>query len=615
MMKNSLRGAAIATLSSENTMSRYTAPLADLRFALFDVLDVESIYQRLPGCEVATRDVIDAVLEEAARFASQVLAPLNQSGDAEGCVFDPATHSVRTPKGFKEAFAQYVDGGWIGLTAREEFGGQGLPETIGAALKEMIDAANLSWGNYPMLSHGASSALEHHGEDWQREVFLKPLVSGQWTGTMCLTEPHCGTDLGLLKTKAEPAADGSYRISGTKIFITAGEHDFVPNILHLVLARLPDAPAGVKGISLFLVPKFKVGKDGKVGERNTLACGSIEHKMGIKGSVTCVMNFDSAEGWMVGQPNKGLAAMFTMMNTARLAVGLQGLGLTERAYQNSLAYARDRLQMRSLSGAKFPDKPADPLIVQPDVRRMLLTQKSFAEGCRLLGLYAYLQEDIAKHSGDAAERERGEALVSFLTPIVKGLLTEAGIECTYDALQIFGGHGYIIEHGMEQFARDARITTLYEGTTQIQAIDLLGRKVMQLQGIGLKHFLAEIGAFCAKHAEDASLAEFTGPLATAAKQWGELTLDIGQRATANPEEMGAAAYDYLFYSGYIALAYLWARSVAAADASKQSSDFKAAKRHTARFYFARILPRIHAHAAAIRSGAQTLVDMPDAQFG
>jgi alkylation response protein AidB-like acyl-CoA dehydrogenase len=490
-----------------------------------------------------------------------------------------------------------------------------LPETIGAAFKEMIDAANLSWGNYPMLSHGASSAIEHHGEDWQREVFLKPLVAGTWTGTMCLTEPHCGTDLGLLKTRAEPGADGSWRISGTKIFITAGEHDFVDNILHLVLARLPDAPAGVKGISLFIVPKFQVGKDGKVGKRNTLACGSLEHKMGIRGSATCVMNFDGAEGWLVGQPNKGLAAMFTMMNTARLAVGLQGLGLTERAYQNSLAYARERLQMRSLTGAKYPDKPADPLIVHPDVRRMLLTQKAFAEGGRLLGLYAYLQEDIARHSEDAAERERADALVSFLTPIVKGLLTELSIECTYDALQIFGGHGYIAENGMEQFARDARITTLYEGTTQIQAIDLLGRKVMQLQGVGLKHFLAEIGAFCQTRANDATLAEFVAPLAAATKAWGELSLDLARKAAANPDEMGAAAYDYLFHSGYIALAYLWTRSVAAADASAQSDDFRAAKRHTARFYFERILPRIPMHAAAIRSGACSVMDLQDAQFG
>jgi len=596
-------------------MNRYAAPLADLRFALHDVLAVDGLYARLPGCEAATGEVIDAVLEEAAKFAEQVLAPLNQSGDAEGCTFDSATQSVRTPKGFKEAFARYVEGGWIGLTADEQFGGQGLPETLGAALKEMIDAANLSWGNYPMLSHGAASALEHHGQDWQREVFLKPLVSGQWTGTMCLTEPHCGTDLGLLKTRAEPNADGSYAVSGTKIFITAGEHDFVDNILHLVLARLPDAPAGVKGISLFLVPKFKVGKDGKAGERNALACGSIEHKMGIHGSVTCVMNFDGAQGWLIGEPNKGLAAMFTMMNTARLAVGVQGLGLVERAYQNALAYSRERLQMRSLSGAKFPDKPADPILVHPDVRRMLLTQKAFAEGGRLLGLYAYVHEDIRKHSTDAAERERAEALVSFLTPIVKGLLTEAGIECTYHAIQIFGGHGFIVENGMEQYARDARITTLYEGTTQIQANDLLGRKILQLKGAGLKHFLAEIGAFCAQHAGDANLAEFVGPLGAAAQEWGALTQDLGARAAENLEEMGAAAYDYLFYSGYVALAYFWARAVAAADASTQSTDFKQAKRLTARFYFARILPRTQAHLAAIRSGAATLMEMSDVQFG
>jgi 3-(methylsulfanyl)propanoyl-CoA dehydrogenase len=595
--------------------SRYTAPLADLRFALFDLLDAEATWRTLPGCENATRELVDAVLEEAAKFAGNVLAPLNQRGDAEGCRYDPGTHSVSTPAGFKEAFAQYVDGGWIGLTAREEFGGQGLPETVGAALKEMIDAANLSWGNYPMLSHGASSALEFHGEDWQREVFLKPLVSGQWTGTMCLTEAHCGTDLGLLKTRAEPAGDGSYRISGTKIFITAGEHDFVDNILHLVLARLPDAPPGVKGISLFIVPKFKVARDGSVGERNTLACGSIEHKMGIHGSVTCVMNFDGAQGWLVGQPNKGLAAMFTMMNTARLAVGLQGLGLTERAYQNSLAYARERLQMRSLAGAKFPDKPADPLIVHPDVRRMLLTQKAFAEGERALALYAYLQEDIARRSPDAAARERASALVSFLTPIVKGLLTETAIECTYHALQIFGGHGYITENGMEQLARDARITTLYEGTTQIQALDLLGRKILQLQGVGLRHFLEEIGGFCARHAGDEGLAEFVAPLGAIAKEWSELTLDLGRRAASNPEDAGAAAYDYLFYSGYVALAYFWARAVAAADASRHDADFRAAKRATARFYFARILPRTLAHAAAMRSGAANLTAMPDAQFG
>jgi 3-(methylsulfanyl)propanoyl-CoA dehydrogenase len=594
-------------------MARYAAPLADLRFALYDVLDAEALFKRLPGYEEATRDVVDAVLDEAAKFTEQVLAPLNQVGDQEGCRFDAATASVTTPAGFSAAYEQYVDNGWAGLTAPARYGGQEMPQMLGAAVKEMLDSANLAWGNYPLLSHGATEALLQHGEEWQREVFLKPIISGRWTGTMCLTEAHCGTDLGLLKTRAEPADDGSYRISGTKIFITAGEHDFTENIVHLVLARLPDAPAGVKGISLFIVPKFKVGRDGRMGARNALACGAIEHKMGIKGSATCVMNFDGAEGYLIGQPNKGLAAMFTMMNTARLAVGMQGLGLTERAYQNSLAYARERLQMRSLSGAKFPDKPADPLIVHADIRRMLLTQKAFAEGGRLLALYAYAHEDIARRSADAAERERADAVVSFLTPIVKALLTEASIECTYHALQIFGGHGYIAEHGMEQFARDARITTLYEGTTQIQALDLLGRKILQLQGAGLKHFLGEISAFCQAHAADPALGEFIGPLAVATKDWSDLTLELAKRAMTNAEEMGAAAFDYLFYSGYVALAYFWARSVAAA--ANRPEDFREAKRHTARFYYARVLPRIHTHAAAMRAGSASLLDMPDAQFG
>ncbi|HSS07865.1 MAG TPA: acyl-CoA dehydrogenase C-terminal domain-containing protein [Rhodanobacteraceae bacterium] len=593
-------------------MARYSAPLADLSFALYDVLDVEDLFQRLPGCEAATRDVIDAVLDEAAKFTEHVLAPLNQTGDQEGCHFDAATASVKAPAGFKKAYEQYVENGWSGLTSPAEFGGQAMPQVLGCAVKEMLDSANLSWGNYPLLSHGATEALLHHGDDWQREVFLKPIVEGRWTGTMCLTEPQCGTDLGLLKTKAEPAADDSYRISGSKIFITAGEHDFTENIVHLVLARLPDAPAGVKGISLFIVPKFKVGRDGRIGERNALACGAIEHKMGIKGSATCTMNFDGAEGWLIGAPNKGLNAMFTMMNTARLAVGLQGLALTERAYQNSLAYARERLQMRSLSGAKFPDKPADPLIVHPDIRRMLLTQKAFAEGGRLLALYAYTQEDIATHTTDLAERERADALVSFLTPIVKALLTEMSIECTYHALQIFGGHGYIVEHGMEQFARDARITTLYEGTTQIQALDLLGRKVLQLQGVGLKHFLLGISAFCETHAADETLGEFIGPLAIATKEWSDLTMLIARRAATNPDEMGAAAYDYLFFSGYTALAYFWARSIVAAA---QVPAIRDGKLQTARFYFARILPRTQMHAAAIRAGAASLLDMPDAAFG
>src|SRR5215475_2146181 len=566
-------------------MTAYKAPLADMRFVMFDLLKVDAQYARIAGGENATRDVVEAILDEAAKFSEQVLAPLNASGDEEGCRLDKATATVTTPKGFKEAYAKYIDGGWSGLTAPEQYGGQHLPESIGAPLKEMLDSANLSWGNFPLLSHGASEALRLHGEEWQRQAFLKPIVEGRWTGTMCLTEPHCGSDLGLLRSKAEPDGDGSYRISGTKIFITAGEHDLTENIVHLVLARLPAAPAGVKGISLFIVPKYKVDKSGKMGARNGVTCGAIEHKMGIKASVTCVMNFDGAEGWLIGQPNKGLNAMFTMMNTARLAVGIQGLGLIERAYQGALAYARDRLQGRALSGAKFPDKPADPLIVHPDIRRMLLTQKAFAEGGRALAYYAASIVDLVERTPDEAERKRADELLSFIIPIVKALLTEAANECAYHAVQIFGGHGYIRETGVEQFARDARITTIYEGTTQIQALDLLGRKVMQTQGAGLKHFLEEISAFCHAHAQDPAVEEFIGPLAVAAKEWADLTQEIGRRAASNADEIGAAAVDYLFYSGYVALAHFWARSVQAADTSAHDDAFKQNKRATARFFF------------------------------
>ncbi len=593
----------------------YTAPLADTRFVLYDLLDVEKLFARLPGCENLNRELIDAVLDEAAKFSQTVLAPLNETADRQGCSFDKDTGEVTTPEGFRQAYRQFVEGGWAGLTAPEAFGGQGLPESIGAPVKEMIDSANLAWGTYPLLSHGAIEALRVHGEDWQKEAFLKRIVAGEWTGTMCLTEPHCGSDLGLLKTRAEPKKDGSYAISGTKIFITAGEHDFTDNIVHLVLARLPDAPHGVKGISMFIVPKMKVGKNGKVGKRNAVRCGAIEHKMGLKGSATCVMNFDDAQGWLVGEPHKGLNAMFTMMNTARLAVGLQGLALSERAYQNALDYARERLQMRSLSGAKFPDKPADPLIVHGDVRRMLLTQKALIEGGRALGLYAAKLVDVQHRSPDEAEAKRAEALVSFLTPIVKALLTEHANECTSLALQVYGGHGYIAEHGMEQYARDARITTIYEGTTGIQALDLLGRKIMQQRGEGLQLFLKGLGAFCTHHANDESLKEFMPKLAALATEWAQVTQALAKRAAGNPDEIGAAAYDYLFYCGYIALAEAWVRSVAAADASPQSDEFKQAKRLTARFYFDRILPRTHTHLAAMQAGADSLFAMPDALFG
>ncbi len=595
-------------------MSSYKAPLTDIRFALFDVLGAEQLFARL-GYSDATRDVLDAVLDEAGRFTETVLAPLNSVGDEIGCSFDKASGEVTTPPGFQQAYNQFVEGGWTGLTASPDHGGQGLPHAVGVPLNEMINAANLAWGNFPLLSHGAVEALKHHGEDWQREAFLKPIVEGRWTGTMCLTEPHCGTDLGLMKTRAEPNEDGSYAISGTKIFITAGEHDLTENIVHLVLAKLPDAPPGAKGISLFVTPKFKVSRDGVMGERNALRCGSIEHKMGIKGSVTCVMNFDGAQGYLIGEPHKGLVAMFTMMNTARLGVGLQGLGLSDRAYQNALAYSLDRLQTRSLSGAKFPDKPADPIIVHPDVRRMLLTVKALVEGSRLLALHAGTLIDVAMHAEDPAERERADTLVSFLTPIAKACQTEWGIENTYHAMQCFGGHGYIREYGMEQLARDARITTIYEGTTGIQALDLIGRKTAMTRAAGLKLFLAEIETFARQHEGDAALAEFIGPLREKAVEWEGLTQRILQRAAGDAEELGAASTDYTFYSGYVALAYWWARSVAAANASAHDANFKQAKLETARFYFARILPRTLTHAAAIESGAEPLMAMAAERFG
>jgi alkylation response protein AidB-like acyl-CoA dehydrogenase len=594
-------------------MSTYQAPLSDMRFVLFDVLGAEPLFARL-GFADATRDVVDAVLAEGAHFVEDVLAPLNEIGDRRGCGFDPATGAVTTPPGFKEAYAQFTEAGWPGLVSPPEFGGQGLPQMVGVPLKEMVDAANLAWANFPLLSHGATEALLHHGEPWQRDAFLGPLVEGRWTGTMCLTEPHCGSDLGLLRTKAVPREDGSHAITGTKIFITAGEHDFTDNIVHLVLARLPDAPAGSKGISMFVVPKLRVGRDGVPGDRNGVRCGSIEHKMGIHGSATCVMHFDEAQGWLIGKPNNGLAAMFTMMNTARLAVGLQGLGLADRAYQNALRYARDRLQMRAPSGARYPEKPADPIIVHPDVRRMLLTQKALIEGGRALGYHAASLLDVASRAADAEERAQAEALLGFVTPIMKACLTEWAVECTYHALQCFGGHGYIAEHGMEQLARDARITTLYEGTTGIQALDLVGRKLLQQRGAGLDVMLGMIDGFCNEHAADETVAEFVGPLRERALEWRHLSQTIAQRTSANADELGAGAYDYLFYAGYVALAFWWARSVAACANADASNAFKTGKRETARFYYARILPRVLAHKAAIESGATPLMSLEAENF-
>ncbi|SHL07730.1 acyl-CoA dehydrogenase C-terminal domain-containing protein [Halomonas caseinilytica] len=598
-------------------MPDYQAPLRDLRFVMDEMLDYPTHYAGLPGGEEATPDVVGAILEEGARFAREELLPLNQSGDLEGCLLEGG--EVKTPKGFKEAYHRYVEGGWPGLAADPEQGGQGLPPSLAMVLSEMICATNLAWGMYPGLSHGAADALRHHGTEAQKDTYLTKLVEGVWTGTMCLTEPHCGTDLGLIKTRAVPNDDDSYTISGTKIFISAGDHDLAENIVHLVLAKLPDAPAGSKGISLFVVPKFMPDADGNPGERNGVSCGSLEHKMGIHGNATCVMNFDGAQGFLVGKPHKGLACMFTMMNAARIGVGIQGLGLTEASFQNALAYARERLQMRALSGAKAEDKPADPIIVHPDVRRMLLTQKAFAEGGRMLVLYTAQMVDLVERSDDADRREQAETLLGLLTPIVKAFLTEVGFEATNEGVQVFGGHGFIQEWGMEQLVRDARITRLYEGTTGIQALDLLGRKVLMSQGETLKVFTKEIHKFCQAEEGNPAMAEFVRPLAKLNTEWGELTMSVGMKAMNDREEVGAASVDYLMYAGYVTLAYLFARAVkhaqAALEAGTDDAAFYRAKINTARFYYERLLPRTRAHAQMVQAGGESLMTLSPDDFG
>ncbi len=598
-------------------MPDYQAPLRDIRFVMDEMLNYPAHYARLPGGEEASPDVVAAILEEGARFSREVLLPLNQSGDREGCLLEGG--DVKAPKGFKEAYTQFVEGGWPSLAAAPEHGGQGLPHSLAMVLNEMICATNLAWGMYPGLSHGAADALRHHGTEAQQATYLTKLVEGTWTGTMCLTEPHCGTDLGLIKTRAVPTDDGAYHITGTKIFISAGDHNLAENIVHLVLAKLPDAPEGSKGISLFVVPKFLPDADGNPGERNGVVCGSLEHKMGIHGNATCVMNFDAAKGFLVGAPNKGLACMFTMMNAARIGVGIQGLGLTEASFQNALAYARDRLQMRALSGAKTPEKAADPIIVHPDVRRMLLTQKAFAEGGRMLTLYTAQMIDVVEHGQDAAEREHAETLLGLLTPIVKAFLTEVGFEATNEGVQVFGGHGYIQEWGMEQLVRDARITRLYEGTTGIQALDLLGRKVLMSQGESLKVFTKEIHKFCQEEEGNGELAEFVRPLAKLNAEWGELTMSIGMKAMTDREEVGAASVDYLMYAGYVTLAYLYARAAKQARAAlaegTDEAPFYRAKLETARFFYQRLVPRTRAHKAAIEAGAESLMAIRTEDFG
>jgi alkylation response protein AidB-like acyl-CoA dehydrogenase len=598
----------------EVTMPEYKAPVRDMRFVINEVLESEKLYQTLPGCEEATEDLMNAIVEEGAKFAEEVLSPLMRTGDEEGCVW--TEDGVTTPAGFKEAYQQYVDNGWPALSAPVEQGGQGLPNMLGIIANELAGTANWAWVMYPGLSHGAVNTVETHGTPEQKEKYLTKLVSGEWTGTMCLTEPQCGSDLGLLTTKAEPQADGSYAITGTKIFISAGDHDMTDNIVHIVLARLPDAPAGTKGISLFIVPKFNVNEDGSVGERNGVHCASIEEKMGIHGNATCVLNFDNARGFLIAEPNRGLNAMFTFMNTARIGTAIQGLAHTELAFQGGLAYAKDRLAMRSLTGPKNPDGPADPIIVHPDVRRMLMTQKAFAEGNRAFLYYLAQLSDIVDR-GSEEEAKKADDLMALLTPIGKAFATETGFEAANYGVQIFGGHGFIREWGMEQIVRDARISMLYEGTTGIQALDLLGRKVLGSGGQLLLGFTEMIDQFCAENSGE-DMAEFVEPLKALKDEWLGVSMQIGEAAMSNPDDAGGAAVDYLMYSGYITLAYFWARMAAVAKQKIAEADgdasFYEAKIITAQFYYERLLPRTESLKKTMLSGSGNLMAMPEELF-
>ncbi len=596
-------------------MAHYTPPLRDMQFVLHEVLNVVDELKALPRHADIDADTINAVLEEAGKFASQVLAPLNQSGDIEGCTLDLATHEVKAPNGFKEAYAQYVEGGWPALSADPNFGGQGLPLIVNQCLFEMLNSSNQAWTMYTGLSHGAYEALREHGSDEQKALYLPKLTSGKWTGTMCLTEPQCGTDLGLLRTKAEPQADGTYRLTGEKIFISAGDHDLAENIIHLVLARLPEAPTGSKGISLFVVPKFIANADGSLGARNGIYCAGLENKMGIHGNATAQMVLDGAVGTLVGQPNKGLAAMFVMMNAARLGVGMQGLGLTEVAYQNAAIYAKDRLQMRSLSGVKAADKPADPIIVHPDVRKMLLTARAYAEGGRALAMWTTLQIDKELSTDDEEVRRECADLVALVTPIVKAFLTDNAWISTSACLQVFGGHGYIREWGMEQFVRDSRINMIYEGTNTIQSLDLLGRKVLGDNGAKLKKFGKLVTQFIEDEGTNEALQEFVNPLADLGDKVTKLTTEIGMKAFQNADEVGAAAVDYLRVCGHLVFAYFWARMAKVALEKADSGDsFYKAKLVTARFYFAKLLPETAMLIRTARAGAKPMMDMEEALF-
>jgi hypothetical protein len=596
-------------------MPIYKAPLEDVHFLFNDVFQIDR-YDNLPGFSDASADVREAILSEAAKLSEEVLQPLNRIGDLEGCKRHD-DGSVTTPKGFKEAFKQVAEGGWLGLSAPTEYGGQGLPITLSQIVTEFQCSANMAFSMYSGLTVGATAALLVHGNAEQKATYVPKMVAGQWTGTMNLTEPQCGTDLGLLRTKAVKQSDGSYKITGTKIFISAGEHDFTENIIHLVLARIEEAPSGIKGISLFVVPKFLVNADGSLGARNGVTCGSIEHKMGIHGNSTCVMNYDGATGWLIGEENKGMQGMFVMMNEARLGVGVQGLAQSEVAYQNAAAYARDRLQGRSLSGPKAPDKPADPIIVHPDVRRTLLTIRAFNEAARALVVWTSLKSDVAHRSNDPKDRQAADDHMGLMTPVLKGFLTETGFANAVQAQQIYGGHGYIAEQGMEQFVRDARIAMIYEGANGIQALDLVGRKLPRDGGRAVMAFFGEVGAFAKEQGGEEAMKPFVAPLSTALGHLQQATTWLMQNAMMKPDNAGAAATDYLHLFGLVALGYMWAKMAKVAQdkiAGGDATSYLTTKLVTGRFFMERVLPETAVHLSRLQSGSATIMELAAEAF-
>lgn len=594
-------------------MATYKAPIRDMQFVMYELMNADKLSE-MPGFEEATRDLIDPVMEEASKITQDVLFPLNRSGDEEECQW--VDGKVTTPSGFKEAYKLFREGGWTAISCDPNYGGMGMPKTVNTMIEEMICSANLSFGMYPGLSYGAYTAMHGFASDELKDTYLPKLVDGTWSGTMCLTEPHCGTDLGLCRTKADPQDDGSYLVTGTKIFISAGEHDLTDNIIHLVLARTPDAPKGIKGISLFVVPKYLPDADGEAGEFNNVSCGSIEHKMGIKASATCVMNFDNAKGWLVGTLNKGMQGMFAMMNQERLAVGVQGLGLAEASYQGAVEYAKERLQGRSLSGVKHPDKAADPIIVHPDVRRMLMTQRAYIEGCRALGGWVAEELDISRKHPDEKRRGEADEFVQLMTPIVKALFTDLGFECANHGMQVFGGHGFIREHGMEQYVRDCRIAQIYEGTNGIQALDLIGRKMPDKAGRLLRRFFHPVQAYIEQNVMDDELGEFVQPLAKAFGRLQQVTAYLAQVGMSKPEEAAAGATEYLRLFGLVGLAYMWCRSVEVAKDNLEGSeaDFYKAKMTTARFYMQKLLPQASSLATSIMAGGSSMMELEEDLF-